>query len=395
MKLAVNTAKLLKNIPLPDEITQVFDNSVVMDVGSESLKAGFAGDDAPRIVMPTVATAIRGPRGEPRESLAGNVAFKQRAEVDLLWPVDKGEVRDWDAMERLWEHVYTDSLRMPPDDRFPTLLTEPALASRDHRQRIAEVFFEKLRVPALYVASAPVLALYASGRTTGMVVESGYSTSHTVPIFEGFALYHAILETDIGGSHLTKYVSKVLGERGVVFQRAFEREVCEFVKERLGCVAPDYKAALANPKPASITLPDGTEITLGPERYTCCEALFHPAVIGLPEGPVGKTGLPATALASARKCDADIVPHLYGHVVLSGGSTMFPGFQERLLADLSGLAPSEKIKIFAATERKHAAWIGGSILASLPTFQDFWVTVEEFNEQGDISRHSAIHRNCL
>eukprot|EP00667_Euglena_gracilis_P010910 EG_transcript_11117 len=393
MKMAVNTAKLLKNVPLPDEIAAVHDNAVVLDTGGGTLKSGFSGDDCPRIIIPTCAGTRKGNKGDPKETFVCNQAAKRREELDIVCPIQHGNVTDWEAMEKIWEYLYTDCLKVRPDDpSTPILLTEPALCPKENRERMCQIFFEKLGVPALYVSVAPVLSVYSSGRTTGIVVEAGNSTCHTVPVFEGYSLFHSILQVDFGGLDLTHYVRELLAAQGVRFPAAHETEVCGFLKEKLCQVAQDYRASQNDRDKDNVAkhiLPDGTQIKLGPERFTCCEALFHPNVYGSASAKM-KKGLHATAIESVKKCDPDITGLLYGNVVLSGGTTMFKGMQERMLRELMDVVPAEKIKVFAATERKYAAWIGGSILASLPTFQEFWVTRAEYDENPNV-----VHRNCF
>mmetsp|Transcript_71860 Transcript_71860/g.126600 ORF Transcript_71860/g.126600 Transcript_71860/m.126600 type:complete len:395 (-) Transcript_71860:275-1459(-) len=394
MKMAVNTAKLLKNVPLPDEITIVHDNAVILDSGGGTIKAGFGGDDCPRIIVPTCAGLPKGKQDiKTADTFVCTQATKRKEELDLTYPIQNGLIQDWDAMERIWEHLYLDCLKVQSDDpNTPVLLTEPALNPKENREKMCQIFFEKFKVPALYVSVAPVLSVYASGRTTGIVIEAGQSTCHTVPIFEGFSLFHSILQLDFGGTHLTEYLKGVLADSGVSFHPAHETEICSFLKEKLCSVAQDYPASQQQAEgPLRHVLPDGTEINIGPERYTCCEALFSPQVYGSATSDRVKKGLAATAIDSIKKCDPDITALLYGNVVLSGGTSMFKGMQDRTLKELVDLAPAEKIKVFASTERKYATWIGGSILASLPTFQDFWVTRSEYEEQGV----QVVHRNCF
>jgi|UniRef100_A0A7S4CFY0 actin-related protein len=397
MKMAVNTAKLLKNVPLPDEITTVHDNAVVIDTGGGTIKAGFSGDDCPRIIVPTCAGTQRG-KHDSKETFVCTQATKRREDLDIIYPMEDGKKMgnfDWDALEKIWEHLYMDCLKVQPDDpNTPALLTEPALNAKENREKMCQIFFEKFKVPSLYVSVAPVLSVYASGRTTGIVVEAGNSTCHTVPIFEGFSLFHSILQLDFGGVDLTNYLKGVLANNGIKFRASHEREVCSFLKEKLCLVAQDHQLTQAD-KESTVkhVLPDGTEVVLGPERYTCCEALFNPHIYGT--DVKAKRGLHATAIESIKKCDADITGLLYGNVVLSGGTSMFRGMQDRMLKEFVDLAPAEKIKVFASTERKYATWIGGSILASLPTFQDFWVTRSDYEDSGQPHAAHVVHRNCF
>lgn len=298
-------------------------------------------------------------------------------------------------MVNIWHHTFYNDLKIKPEEH-PVLLTEIPFISKYNREKMVEVMFETFGVPAMYAALQSVLSLYGSGRTTGIVLDSGDGVTNSVPIYEGYALPHAIQSIGMAGCDLTEYLIELLRDRGHFFTTTAEKEVVREMKEKVCYVALDFEQEMEKFKSHSALekiylLPDGQEVKIGCEQIQCLEAMFGGKLTKI--DTCGRSVHDMT-INSILKCDIDIDirKHLYSNIILSGGSTMHRGFEERILKEIVDLTPcTTKIKVIAPPNRQYSAWVGGSHLASISTFQQMWISAQEYEEFGP----KLVHQKCF
>merc|ERR1712025_1537469 len=358
--------------------------AIIMDNGTGMMKCGLSGTDAPTV---TFASCVGYPKnkammtGGNKEYYVGEEAQQKRGILVLKFPLEHGVITNWEDMEKIWAHTFDNELRVvvggeseDDEDVAGVLLTEAPMNPRENRERMTQIMFETFDARRFYVAIQAVLSLYASGRTTGVVVDCGDGVSHTVPIYEGYSMPHAIQHINLAGRDLTDYICKILQESKITLTTTAERESAKKIKEDLCYVSMDFVGEVDAfiGKEKQFEMPDGQVVTVHNQMIRCPELMFKPALDGR-EMP----GLHQLTDKTVKDCDLDVRKDLLGNVVMSGGTTMFPNMPERLQNEIQTLvAEATKVKVIAPPERMISVWIGGSILASLSTFSRMWICKE-------------------
>jgi len=327
--------------------------------------------------------------------MIGDEASELRSMLEVSYPMENGIVRNWEDMISLYMYTFgPEKLNINPSE-CKLLLTEPPMNPTKNRERMVEVMFEQFEFFGLYIAIQAVLTLYAQGLQTGVVVDSGDGVTHICPVFDGFALPHLTRRLDIAGRDITRYLIKLLLLRGYAFNHSADFETVRLMKEKLCYVGYDIEQEQKLALETTVlveqyTLPDGRIIRVGGERFGAPEALFQPHLINV-EG----VGIAELLFNTIQAADIDTRSEFYKHIVLSGGSTMYPGLPSRLEREMKQLYLERilkgdteklsrfKIRIEDPPRRKHMVFMGGAVLAEIMKDKpEFWMSRAEYQEQG-------------
>jgi len=374
---------------------------IVCDNGTGFVKTGFAGANFPAAIFPSMVgrpmlrSEEKVENVQLKDIMVGDEAAKLRNMLQITYPIDNGIIRNWDDMQYVWDYTFYDKLKVNPSE-CKIMLTEAPMNPTQNRKKMIEVMFEKYGFRSCYIAIQAVLTLYAQGLLTGVVVDSGDGVTHIVPVYEGFSLPHLTKRLDVAGRDVTRYLIKLLLLRGYAFNRTADFETVRQMKEQLCYVGYDLELEKRLSLETTVlvktyTLPDGRVIRIGGERFEAPEVLFQPHLIDVEGG-----GMADQLFDCINKADVDTRPEFYNHIVLSGGSTMYPGLPSRLEKEIRRLYLEKvlrgnqvqmakfKCRIEDPPRRKHMVFLGGAVLAEIMKDKDhFWMNKHEYEEQGE------------
>lgn len=374
--------------------------TIVCDNGTGFCKVGYAGSNFPDLVFPSLI-------GKPmmrfenefenvqlKPIMCGDEAALYRSMLDTSYPVENGQVRDWEGMKHLWDYTFHERLNINPKDH-KVLLTEPPMNPLANKTKMYENMFETYQFEGAKVEIQAMLVLYAQGLIKGVVVDSGDGVTHIVPVWDNVCPQHLIRRLDVAGRHITRYLIKLLQARGYNFNRSADFETVRVIKEQCCYVGYDLDVErrlglettnLIQP----FVLPDGREIKVAQERYEAPEVLFNPALVD-----VEKPGMHKMLFNMIQDADIDLRADFYKHIVLSGGTTMYPGLPSRLEKEMKSLYLNEilkgdkermkkfQLKIEDPPRRKNMVFLGGSVLAGImDQSPEYWIYKKEWDEVG-------------
>ncbi|NOQ71148.1 MAG: actin, cytoplasmic 2 [Crocinitomix sp.] len=367
---------------------------IVIHLEDGWVHAGFAGEDKPSVIFPCVVGRpkhkdVMAGMGQ-KDAFVGDEAIAKQGILSLSYPIENGMVTNWPDLEKVLNHVFLKLNASAAE--CPVLITEHVLNPKANREKMTTMMFESFNVPAFYTARNGVLALYASGRTTGVVLELNSGITTVSPIYEGYALPHAVGSMDVGQQDLVDYLMKILIDRGYSFNSQSERESVVDIYKKLCYVAVDFdeemdKAASSSDLEKNYELADGQVITIGNELFRATEVLFRPNMIGREYN-----GIHNMVYSAIMKCDVDVRRAMYSNIVIAGTNSTMDGIGERFTKEINSLAPQgTAVKVVSSPGREYSIWVGGSIMTSTSEFQQMWISKEEYEESGP----GIVHRKCF
>jgi actin-related protein 2 len=375
-------------------------NILVVDNGTGFVKCGFAGTNFPTAIFPSMVgrPIMRFEEAvdnvEIKDVMVGDEAQRLRNMLEITYPLENGIIRNWDDIQYVWDYTFFDKLKANPKE-CKIMLTEAPMNPKKNREKMVEVMFEKYGFLGVYISIQAVLVLYAQGLLTGVVVDSGDGVTHIIPVYDGFALPHLTKRLDVAGRDITRYLIKLLLLRGYAFNRTADFDTVRQIKEKLCYVGYDLNLEKQLALETTVlvepyTLPDGRVIKVGAERFEAPEILFNPGIVG-----IEAAGISEQLFNTIQAADMDTRSEFYQHIVLSGGTSMYPGLPSRMEKDIRELYLQKvlkgdksregkfKLRIEDPPRRKHMVYLGGAYLAEIMKDKDhFWMNKKEYQEQG-------------
>ena len=378
-----------------DEKPEYLKLPIIVDIGSGEVKAGFSGEENPKVIFKNyfgepkynkILRTFNNESQELNEKFIGEDCDKYMGIIKLRFPVKHGIFQNDQDILSIFDYIYSKlGISSQEIKEHPVLITEPLLNPYTNREKIACSLFDNLGVPALFFASQPILSLFSTSNTSGVVLESGDGITQSCVVFEGYSIPCSYERYNYGGSDVTEYLKNLLKKRGYNFYNSTEYRLVNEIKENsCFCFGGNIKNDIKDSKKAlnrnliNYYLPDGSSIPIGDERLLATEILFKPEYIGKEY-----LSLPDMIISSVNKVDIQLRTKLYENILLSGGNTGFNGLHEQMNSELKNkLTKNMKINLQKPEKPQYCCWFGGNIIATLEIFKKMWVTRNDWTEKG-------------
>lgn len=372
------------------EKTEYLKLPLIVDLGSSEVKAGFSYQEAPKAIFPNyigepkyrkVLRAMDNENQEMKEHFIGSDCEKYMGILKIRYPIQHGVFTDEQDILTLFNYIYAKlEINNQEIKEHPVLITEPLLNPYTNREKIATALFDNLGVPALFFASQPILSLFSTSGTSGVVLESGDGVTQSCVVYEGYSIPNSYIRYDYGGKDVTEYLQTLLKRQGYSFSTTAEFQIVKKIKEQFcyTVVSDLEKNKKSDQNQTNFILPDGNYIKLEEEKILAPEILFNPSLIGMEY-----LSFQQMIVNSVNKVDIDLRSKLYGNVFVSGGNTLLRGLQEKLHTEIKKITPKRvKVKLHTPNNRNLSCWLGGNVITTLEIFKKMCVTKNEWFEKG-------------
>ena len=372
--------------------------ALILDSGTGYIKIGHATDTFPTSTYPALVgrpilrTSTKYKDIDIQPIMVGHEAAKARQFLDLNYPMSSGIISNWEDQNHVWKYGF-DLLKVQPE-KSRILVTEPVNNPTKIREEICQNIFETHNFDKFQIQIQALLSAFGEGCMSTTVLDSGDGVTHVIPILNGYVMTPLIKRINLAGRYITEHLSKLLFLRGYAFNTSADFETVREIKERCCFVSHDVEVdrKLSQETTAyemEYTLPDGSLINIGRERFEASEVLFNPQIAGLE-----MDGMASLVFNAIREGDATARGDLFKHILLSGGTTMFPGFSTRMKVEMDNYYRSYlkknadeelniDIQILDSPNRKYNVFFGGCLFAnSNLDVNNLWITKKIYEEKG-------------
>lgn len=360
--------------------------SIILDLGSSSLKIGYNNEDFPKFELPSYI-------GETHELIIDGKIVKDENKtyissscdqlldkLKLYYPIKNGSFSNKDDIQLIFDFIYKQlDINSPAEiNSHQILITEPLFNSAKNKKNISEYLFEKLGIPSIFFGAQPVLSLLGTGRTSGTVLESGDNITQCCIVKEGCSLPNTFIRNNYGGADVTDYFKDLLKNKGYFFNNSFSYQLIKKIKEKFARTK-NYKQAEEDEESDKYNLPDGSPIRIGDEKKNCTEILFNFQLIGKNYDSMDKM-----IYDSINRTDIELRIKLFSEVLLSGGNTAIKGLPQALHKEIKKRINNHiKVRLYTPPKPQNCCWIGGKVITSLDDFKNMWITKAEWDENGE------------